>query len=69
MTRLEANLEILFKLRQFFVSNPDMRFMQSLQALKLQKIFIDTDIYGNIEKQYIEDNFLEESIKTLEKLK
>lgn len=64
MTRLEANLQILENLKVFFENNPDIRFFQGLQVLKLQKL----NSIGSRELSWIGDNFHEESTKTLEKL-
>ena len=62
-TRLTANLEILEKLKTFFTENPDIRFFQGLQALKLQK----SHYFEYEEQTLILDNFHEESVKTLER--
>lgn len=53
MTRLEANLKIVYYLEEFFKQNPDMRFQQALYGL---------NIITN------EDKFYEESVDTYERL-
>ena len=68
MTRQEANLEIIEKLKQFFTENPDIRFFQGLQILKLQNITSTLTAHDEVEYS-IEDNFHEESTTTLNKLK
>ena len=68
MTRQEANLEIIEKLRQFFIENPDIRFFQGLQILELQKGELEFDITHD-PFTCITDNFHEESTTTLNKLK
>lgn len=64
MDRLTANIEILQKLRNFFIENPDIRFFQGLQALKLQ----ESHYFEYEEQTLILDNFHEESSKTLKKI-
>lgn len=63
--RFHANLEICRKLMEFFSKNQDIRFFQGLQILKLQNA--EADFENN--RMIIKDNFSEESLKTLNKLK
>lgn len=64
MERKEINLEIVEKLKQFFKENPDIRFFQALQILKLQESCMHLN-----NQMYIHDNFYEESITTLNRIK
>lgn len=64
LTRYGANMGILHKLQNFFTDNPDIRFFQGLQILKLQNSIHLNDINHH----YIEDNFNEESVITLNKI-
>lgn len=60
--RLSNNLAILNRLENFFRENPDIRFFQGLQILKIQESrLIDDGLF-------IKSNFYEESEKTLDKL-
>jgi len=63
--RFHANLEICRKLMEFFSKNQDIRFFQGLQILKLQNAEID---FEN-DRMIIKNNFSEESLTTLNKLK
>lgn len=71
--RLHTNLEICRNLMEFFSKNQDIRFFQGLQILGLQKaekvIFNKNDSDREFEEMIIMDNFHEESVKTLNKLK
>jgi hypothetical protein len=63
--RFHANLEICRKLMEFFSKNQDIRFFQGLQILGLQNAEID---FEN-DRMIIKNNFSEESLTTLNKLK
>ncbi len=71
--RLHANLAICRKLMEFFSRNQDIRFFQGLQILGLQKselaIFNKKDSDREFKEMIILDNFHEESLTTLNKLK
>lgn len=71
--RFHTNLEICRKLMEFFSKNQDIRFFQGLQILGLQKseltIFNKKDSDREFEEMIILDNFYEESLTTLNKLK
>lgn len=63
MTRLEINLIILEKLKNFFEENPDIRFCQALQILNISELqYLDKD---GRHFPYIVDNFHVESENTL----
>lgn len=64
LTRYGANMGILHKLQNFFTDNPDIRFFQGLQILKLQQ----TTFHDEVSEMFIEDNFNEESVITLNKI-
>ena len=61
--RQEANLQILNKLRDYFLAHPDIRFGQALSNLNI----IEYD-RTKLTPEVI-DPFFEESIDTLEKIK
>lgn len=63
--RFHANLEICRKLMEFFSKNQDIRFFQGLQILGLQNA--EADFENN--RMIIKNNFSEESLTTLNKLK
>lgn len=59
MNRLEHNLKILKELEQFFIKNPDQRFIQGLW---------NTNIINSNDDMVIIDKYSEESEKTFNKL-
>ena len=63
--RFHANLEICRKLMEFFSKNQDIRFFQGLQILGLLNAEMD---FEN-DRMIIKNNFSEESLTTLNKLK
>lgn len=67
MPRFNANIEICNKLMEFFSKeeNKDLRFFQGLQILKLQK----SQVGHMTSAMVILDNFHEESLITLKKMK
>ena len=72
--RFHANLEICRKLMEFFSKNQDIRFFQGLNILGLQNpIKVDEVKYDEgyrvRDEIIIKDNFHEESLTTLNKLK
>ena len=61
--RYEYNMLILDKLKTFFDKNPDIRFHQGLQALKIN--VCETPGFGN---QAVRDDFYVESKTTYESI-
>lgn len=71
MNRQEANRQILKRVTEMVENNPDMRFQQILFSAGINKNiypFKLPDGNPDYEKQYCEDLFQEESVKTLERM-
>lgn len=71
MNRQEANRQILKRITDMVENQPDMRFQQILFSVGVSKNaypFNLPDGKPDYEKQYCEDLFGEESVKTLERI-
>lgn len=71
MNRQEANRQIVKRITEMVENQPDLRFHQILHTLSINKNAYPFKLQnGNpdYEKQYCEDLFNEESVKTLERI-
>ena len=71
MNRQEANRQILKRITEMVENQPDLRFNQILLNMGINKSvhpFLDHNGNKDYTKQYCEDLFNEESIKTLERM-
>lgn len=71
MNRQEANKQILKRITEMVENQPDMRFNQILFSLGINKNAYPFKLSNgkpDYEKQYCEDLFGEESVKTLKRM-
>ena len=68
MTRLEANIEIVKKLTDYFYNNPDTRFHQALFNLNINEFETTQDSDSGFDRTFLKDKYNQESLVTLNKL-